>query len=164
MLSEPEVVQLVVDGLRWVAFGLGSCVAASMVAALVVHALQPGRVLRAMAGAGVLLPVSVASPSGPAEPVAVMRRLDTAPSASAPPAPSPEPVPAAAVREWTVRPGDHFWRIAEDVLTTALHRAPADHETDPYWQRLVDANRDRLVDRANPDLLFPGQVLVLPAA
>jgi nucleoid-associated protein YgaU len=31
-----------------------------------------------------------------------------------------------------------------------------------YWAQLVDANRDRLVDPDDPDLLLPGQVLVLP--
>jgi hypothetical protein len=30
------------------------------------------------------------------------------------------------------------------------------------WRRLVEVNRPRLVDPANPDLLYPGQVLVLP--
>jgi hypothetical protein len=31
-----------------------------------------------------------------------------------------------------------------------------------YWRRLIDTNRDRLVDPGNPDLLVPGQELVLP--
>jgi hypothetical protein len=31
-----------------------------------------------------------------------------------------------------------------------------------YLHRLVEANRDRLVDPANPDLVHPGQVMVLP--
>jgi len=122
-------------------------------------------------------------------PVPVMRRLgDDAPvmvqttraAEPVPPEPAPTPPSAPAVDptlapaapaaraapaiEWTVRPGDHFWRIAEEVLATQLHRAPADGETDPYWRRLVTANRDRLADRENADLLFPGQVLVLPAS
>lgn len=63
-----------------------------------------------------------------------------------------------------MRPGDHFWRIAEEVLAAHLQRTPADGDTDPYWRRLVAANRDRLVDAANPDLLFPGQVLLVPPA
>jgi nucleoid-associated protein YgaU len=31
-----------------------------------------------------------------------------------------------------------------------------------YWRSLVDANRDRLVVAGDPDLIFPGQQLVLP--
>ena len=45
--------------------------------------------------------------------------------------------------------------------------APADHASDDrrviaYWRRLVEANRGRLLDPGNPDLLVPGQELVLP--
>jgi hypothetical protein len=32
-----------------------------------------------------------------------------------------------------------------------------------YWARLIEANRSRLPDPADPSLLFPGDVLVLPA-
>ena len=31
-----------------------------------------------------------------------------------------------------------------------------------YWMTLIEANRRRLHDPANPDLLFPGQTLDLP--
>jgi nucleoid-associated protein YgaU len=74
--------------------------------------------------------------------------------------PAPPPVPSGG--EWTVQPGDHFWSIAERLLTRAWGRPPSDAETDPYWRQLVEANRDRLADRANPDLLFVGQVLGIP--
>ncbi|PLS75238.1 MAG: hypothetical protein CYG61_08380, partial [Actinobacteria bacterium] len=43
-------------------------------------------------------------------------------------------------------------------------RAPSDAEVDAYWRRLVDANRAILRDPANPDLLYPGQVLTVPPA
>jgi nucleoid-associated protein YgaU len=33
----------------------------------------------------------------------------------------------------------------------------------PYWTGLVEANRDVLVDPANPDLIHPGQTFRLPA-
>jgi nucleoid-associated protein YgaU len=52
-----------------------------------------------------------------------------------------------------VQPGDHLWNIAERT-------APADVAT--YWRRLVELNRPRLADPDNPDLLFPGDVVVLP--
>jgi hypothetical protein len=59
--------------------------------------------------------------------------------------------------------GESFWTIAEDVLASALDRAPTEAESVGYWGTLVEANRDRLVDRDNPDLIFPGQALVIPA-
>lgn len=82
-----------------------------------------------------------------------MRRLPDPPGQGGPPGPP---------RSWTVRPGDHFWAVAERVLAEAWRRAPSDAEVTPYWQTLVEANRDRLRDRDNPDLLFPGQVVVVP--
>jgi nucleoid-associated protein YgaU len=61
-----------------------------------------------------------------------------------------------------VGPGDSFWSIAEDVLASPAASPPGEREVGRYWRRLVDANRDRLVDPGNPDLLLPGQELVLP--
>ncbi|MFP5322935.1 MAG: LysM peptidoglycan-binding domain-containing protein, partial [Acidimicrobiia bacterium] len=58
--------------------------------------------------------------------------------------------------------GDSFWTIAEETVSDALARPATDDEVDPYWRRLVEANRARLVDPADPDLLHPGQVLELP--
>ncbi|HEX2038150.1 MAG TPA: hypothetical protein VHF47_00295 [Acidimicrobiales bacterium] len=75
----------------------------------------------------------------------------------------PPPAPPPGGDTWTVERGDHFWSIAERVLTDAWQRPPTDAETDPYWRVLVEANRDRLADRDNPDLLFAGQVLAVPA-
>ena len=74
----------------------------------------------------------------------------------------PAPAPPAAPASWTVRPGDHFWAAAERSLAQAWNRPPTDAETAPYWRSLVAPNRDRLPDPANPDLIFPGQVLVVP--
>jgi hypothetical protein len=68
-----------------------------------------------------------------------------------------------AADEHLVVAGESFWTIAEDVLAIALDRAPTEAESVGYWGTLVEANRDRLVDRDNPDLIFPGQTLVIPA-
>lgn len=70
--------------------------------------------------------------------------------------------PPAVEKSWTVRPGDHFWRVAQEVLAAAWGRSPGDRETIVYWGQLVEVNRGRLVDRDNPDLLIPGQVLEVP--
>ncbi|MEZ5320653.1 MAG: hypothetical protein R2698_00935 [Microthrixaceae bacterium] len=63
---------------------------------------------------------------------------------------------------WTIRPGDHLWRIAHDTLTARLDRPVGEDEVTPYWRLLVEANRHRLLDPANPDLVLPGQVIDLP--
>lgn len=71
----------------------------------------------------------------------------------APRHPGPDRV-AVGSRTWTIRPGDSFWSIAEEVTQGSAAGA--------YWSRLVQANRDRLVEPDDPDLLFPGQSVVLP--
>lgn len=63
---------------------------------------------------------------------------------------------------WTVRPGEHFWAIAERVLTRAWGRSPSDAEVVPYWRQVIELNRVRLADPGNPDLVYPGQQFALP--
>lgn len=63
---------------------------------------------------------------------------------------------------WVVRPGDSFWRITEE-LRAGRGGATGDIAFLDYWERLIDTNRSELVDRDNPDLLLPGQVLTIPA-
>jgi len=80
------------------------------------------------------------------------------PGQQPPPASVVRLLPGASERLHTVQPGEHFWAIAE--------RAVAEQNLEigvtEYWQRLIDLNRAGLVDPDNPDLIFPGQVLVLP--
>ena len=118
--------------------------------------------------------VAAAGEAGAPPPVEVMRRLpdaeaDADAAAEAPPvimrrlpdtggAPPAPPTPPT----WTVAPGDSFWSVAERLVAQASPRAPSDAEIAPYWRRLVEHNRSRLRDPANADLLFPGQVLVVP--
>jgi hypothetical protein len=69
----------------------------------------------------------------------------------------PDPGAPAAGRH-VVRVGESFWTIAEQVVRERSLSVPVAS----YWRLLVEANRDRLVDRADPDLIHPGQELVLP--
>jgi hypothetical protein len=62
----------------------------------------------------------------------------------------------------TVRSGESLWRIASHRLETALQRSPTDAEIVPYWRAVIELNRDRLPDRDDPDLILPGQELLLP--
>ena len=63
----------------------------------------------------------------------------------------------------TVRPGDSFWSIAEQLVTLRNHRPPTDPEVIGPWLDLIAENRDVLPDPSDPDLLLPGTVLALPA-
>ena len=64
---------------------------------------------------------------------------------------------------WTVESGDSFWTIAEETLSDVWGRSDlTEEEIADYWRVLIDANEDRLVDAGNPDLILPGQVLILP--
>ncbi|HUQ40237.1 MAG TPA: hypothetical protein VM030_08790 [Acidimicrobiales bacterium] len=67
---------------------------------------------------------------------------------------------APAVR--VVTPGDHFWSLAEATVAARLGRAPTAQEIAPYWRRLIESNRDRLVHRGNPDLIYAGQEMAMP--
>lgn len=84
-------------------------------------------------------------------------------------APGPVPPPAEAVpappvdARWEVRPGDHLWSVAVNVLQKAWGDPATDDEVAPYWQRLVEANRAVLADPANADLIYPGQILAVPS-
>ncbi len=75
--------------------------------------------------------------------------------------PSADPVPddpTPRAGNYVVAAGDHLWAIAEDRVAAHLGRQPSDAEVDRYWRALVAAN-PQLVD---PDLLFPGDQLLVP--
>jgi hypothetical protein len=96
-------------------------------------------------------PTTSAVPIAPGDDVApVMQRLDVA-------------VAPAQARTWTVAAGEHLWSISERILSDAWSRPPSDQEIAPFWREVIAENRDRLVDPDNPDLIFPGQVLLVPS-
>lgn len=107
-------------------------------------------------------------------PPPTLRRLDPLPVTDVPPTADPAPLPAPAGDrvgapatagiEVVVDAGDHLWSLAEGALEAAWGRAPSDAEVVGYWEQVIEANRARLADSANPDLVFPGQSLVLPPA
>ncbi|HLT97227.1 MAG TPA: hypothetical protein VK070_10615 [Acidimicrobiia bacterium] len=74
----------------------------------------------------------------------------------------PDPVPhAPAVIDRVVAPGEHLWGLAEETLEAHLGRPPTEAEIVPYWRKVVASNRDR-IRSGDPDLIFPGEVIVLP--
>lgn len=116
-----------------------------------------------------VLPEAAAAVLPPGVPAPGIDRTRSIPGArSAEPAATADEAPGrpgagdAGPVTWTVGPGDHLWGVAERTLAEAWGRPPGDAEVDPYWRAVIEANRDRLRDPANPDLVFAGQVLVLP--
>lgn len=105
---------------------------------------------------------AVAPPAHERTPPPSAREEAPSPDVVAPPAPDAETHAQGEAATWAVEPGDHFWSIAERVLAARWGRRPTTAETDRYWRALVAANRTRLADRDNPDLLFRGQLLTLP--
>lgn len=65
----------------------------------------------------------------------------------------------APVRTVVVHPGDSLWSISDDLLGPAVSE-PA--EIAAAWPLLHDANRGAIGE--NPDLLRPGQELIIPTA
>jgi serine/threonine protein kinase len=85
------------------------------------------------------------------------------PAADLPPTPAtPATLAVAEPSRWTIGTGDHMWRVAEVSLALSWGRRPTEVDIDAYWRSLIAANRDRLADPRNPDLVFVGQVLDLP--
>lgn len=128
-------------------------------------------------------PAAAAATADPVDRTPTMQPLagaDPAPPGMRPLAPadpttpqptSPDPTPTdtrpfatdeAAADTWTVATGDHLWAIAESHLRDTLGSTPSDEVVASYWRRLVEANRGRLVDPDDPDLIVPGQRFVLP--
>lgn len=69
----------------------------------------------------------------------------------------------ARTRErWTVTEGESFWTIANQIMAEARARPVSAEELDGYWRLLIEANRSRLADPSNPDLIYPGQVFDVP--
>jgi hypothetical protein len=63
--------------------------------------------------------------------------------------------------EIVVKPGDHMWKLAEDRLRAILDRPVTDAEIAPYWLRVIGANL-ATIRSGDPDLIFPGEILLLP--
>ena len=72
--------------------------------------------------------------------------------------------PDAGLDDYVVSRSESFWSIAANRIEDVLHRPPTDPEVQVYWGRLIEANRERLVDPGNADLLYVGQTLSVPPA
>jgi hypothetical protein len=84
----------------------------------------------------------------------VMRRAES---------PSLAPKNVSTAQEWVVVPGDNLWSIAESTLAGHFGSEVSIAQITPYWIDLTTANRSRLSDPSNPDLLLVGQTLLVPS-
>jgi nucleoid-associated protein YgaU len=114
------------------------------------------------------LPAAVAPATKP-DPTTTVTLIapTTAPTSLAPvPLPPRSSAPATSVGSaddtWTVTPGDTFWSIAEETLADHRGSFPPQDEIVRYWRQLIATNQPRLAAPGNPDLLLPGQSLLLP--
>ncbi|MDH3605430.1 MAG: hypothetical protein OER12_00380 [Acidimicrobiia bacterium] len=63
----------------------------------------------------------------------------------------------------TVRRGDHLWSLSESHLERVLGKTDlGEHEIARYWVRVIAANK-ATIRSGNPDLIYPGEVVELPA-
>ncbi len=113
--------------------------------------------------------------NGPNHGVTVRTTVDATPPAPAapattasPPAPTAAATPTASTTSaalpfssssYSVKSGDNLWDISTGVLASALGHAPTDQQVATYMAALITANKSRLT---NPNLIYPGQSLVLP--
>jgi nucleoid-associated protein YgaU len=103
------------------------------------------RVLLIVSMAGILMATEVAGAS-PANQIRVPVTIDESSD-------SPKPHDSVIVEK-----GDHLWKIS----ARRLGEDAGDTEIAPYWRHVVEVNTPRLRS-GDPDLIFPGEVVELPA-
>lgn len=95
--------------------------------------------------------------NGPNHSVAVRTTVDATPPVTTP-STTPAVLPFSS-SSYTVRSGDNLWDISIGVLTSALGHPPTNQQVATYTIALIAANRSTITD---PNLIYPGQSLVLP--
>ncbi|MCX7621719.1 MAG: hypothetical protein N2037_12855, partial [Acidimicrobiales bacterium] len=78
------------------------------------------------------------------------------------PAPHGTTPPGLSASIWTIAPGEHLWHVSATTLARAWSRPPTNAEIASYLNQLIRLNADRFVVPGEPDLVYPGQVFVLP--
>ncbi|MXZ69318.1 MAG: hypothetical protein F4X18_07600 [Acidimicrobiia bacterium] len=62
---------------------------------------------------------------------------------------------------YTVQRGDHLWSITAGYLAEHLGRTASAEEIAALWHQVIEINRD-LIGSGDPNLIFPGERIVLP--
>lgn len=100
------------------------------------------------------------TPAAPSAPAAIDPDWPTATPTERHAPPTPPRASDAEQQTVVVHAGDTLWHLAAAHLGQRLGRAPTDAQIAAEWPRWHDANR--AVIGADPDLLHPGQQLVVP--
>ncbi|MGH8915058.1 MAG: LysM peptidoglycan-binding domain-containing protein [Acidimicrobiia bacterium] len=61
-----------------------------------------------------------------------------------------------------VADGDHLWKISQNRIEQVMGRVAEPDEVASYWRLVIEVNRDQLIS-GDPDLIYPGEVISLPA-
>ncbi len=61
-----------------------------------------------------------------------------------------------------VEKGDHLWSISARHLTESRPGPASNADISPYWRLVVEVNTAQLKSQ-NPDLIYPGEEIKLPA-
>jgi hypothetical protein len=106
-------------------------------------------------------------------PLTATTEAETTPAGAGQATPTPDPTPTSASTTETDTPqddarsaevdlGDHLWSLAFDELADNWGREPTDEELTPYWAAMVELNHDLLLPPGDPDVIYPGQHLLIP--
>ncbi len=68
----------------------------------------------------------------------------------------------AGAESYIVVKGDNFWTIAENRIRAVKGGGVTERQVARYWVQVVDANRAS-IRSGDPDLIFPGEQVSLPA-
>jgi nucleoid-associated protein YgaU len=62
----------------------------------------------------------------------------------------------------TVAAGDNLWLIATNYVAAAHNGTASDADVVDYWRRVIASNQKTLRS-GDPNLIFPGELITLPA-
>jgi hypothetical protein len=109
-------------------------------------------------------PPSTTGPPGGGNRGPVPTPVPTPVTPPSPTPPSPPSPPEGQARSHRVAQGENLWTISRDHLAAATNRRSvdlSDHEIATYWLRVIAVNRGSLRS-GNPDLIFPGELIMFP--
>ncbi|MGA7282571.1 MAG: hypothetical protein WBZ40_12405 [Acidimicrobiia bacterium] len=66
------------------------------------------------------------------------------------------------MQEVTVVAGDHLWKMSKAHLESQSHHDVSDQQVALYWRLVIEKNRGR-IRSGDPDLIYPGEIMVMPA-